>query len=305
MKDLFPAVGLERICGLFGRSRQAFYDHSRRTVDEQFNEALILDRVRQIRSLIAGLGGLQLYKMLKEDMSKHKVKIGRDRFYLLLKRHNLLIKRKKRYVITTDSNHPYYKWANLTEGIQINDKEQLWVSDITYLDTVNGFLYLSLITDAWSRKIVGYHLSQKLKAQGCIIALHKAIKSLSTIPEHGKLIHHSDRGIQYCCRGYVEILLQNGIQISMTQSGSPYDNAIAERVNGILKHHIGINKVYKNYSEALAAVCLAIDTYNRIRPHMSLHNLTPEKAHQTTQLKQKKWKKKQFVVKPEKENIYF
>lgn len=304
MKDLFPTVGLERICRLFGRSRQAFYDHNRRTVDEQINEALILDRVRQLRSLIAGIGGLQLYKMLKEDMSKHKIKIGRDRFYLLLKRHNLLIKRRKRYVITTDSNHPYYKWANLLEDLEINDKEQLWVSDITYLDTANGFVYLSLITDAWSRKIVGFHLSQKLKAQGCIIALNKAIKSLSSNPEHRKLIHHSDRGIQYCCRGYVDILLQNSIQISMTQSGSPYDNAIAERVNGILKHHVGLNRVYKNYSEASAAVCLAVDTYNRIRPHMSINNLTPEKAHQIRQLKQKKWRKKQFAVKLEKEKVY-
>jgi len=303
MKLLYPAIGLERLCKLFGKTRQAFYDHCRRIRDHQFNEALILDKVIQIRSRIEGLGGLPLYKILKEDMVQHKIEIGRDRFYLLLRKHNLLIKRRKRYVITTDSNHPFYKWSNLVEDIQLNDKEQLWVSDITYLRTENGFVYLSLITDAWSRKIVGYHLSQQLKVQGCISALNKAVKTLKTNPEQRTLIHHSDRGIQYCSGSYVEILQQNNIQISMTQTGSPYDNAIAERVNGILKHHVGLNRVFKGYPEAVAAVSKAIDAYNRIRPHMSLNNLTPEKAHETRHLNLKKWKKRHFVVKPEKEKI--
>lgn len=158
--------------------------------------------------------------------------------------------------------------------MQITAPEQLWVSDITYLRTSDRFIYLSLITDAYSRKIVGHHLSQQLKAQGCLIALNKAISSRTT---NGDLIHHSDRGIQYCCEPYVSLLQQNSIAISMTQSGSPYDNAVAERVNGILKTELELDRTFKTYSDAVAVVHQAIDAYNRIRPHMSISNLTPIK----------------------------
>jgi putative transposase len=298
MKQHYSSIGLERICRLFGKTRQAFYDHSWRTSDEQLNEALIIDKVRSTRSTIPGIGGLQLYKMLKQEMLSYNITIGRDRFYLLLRKHNLLIKRRKRYVVTTDSNHPYYKWTNLTTGLELTAIEQLWVSDITYLQTGNGFVYLSLISDAWSRKITGYHLSQQLKAQGCIIALNKSIASLTTPAGQRNLIHHSDRGIQYCCEAYVAILQKNNIRISMTQSGSPYDNAIAERINGILKHHMGLNRTFKNYAQAVEATCIAVDAYNRLRPHMSLNNLTPGKAHETKQLSTKKWKSKKYPVKP-------
>ena len=165
------------------------------------------------------------------------------------------------------------------------------MSDITYLTTQNGFIYLSLITDAYSRKIVGYHLSQHLKAQGCLIALHKAISSLSS---NACVIHHSDRGIQYCCDTYIETLQNNNIAISMTQNGSPYDNAIAERINGILKTELDLDKNFANYGAAVSVVHEAIDAYNRIRPHMSCGNLTPEKAHQQQGLLIKKWKPKKY-----------
>jgi len=297
MKRHYRSVGLQRLCGLFGKTRQGFYDHGWRAVDEQFNEAVIIDKVKSIRNSIPGIGGLQLHNMLRQEMQLHNIFIGRDRFYQLLQKHNLLIKRRKRHVITTDSNHPYYKWSDLTGDLELTGIEQLWVSDITYLRTENRFVYLSVITDAWSRKITGYHLSQQLKAQGCMIALNKAIDSLTTGPGQRNLIHHSDRGIQYCCQSYVEILQKNSIRISMTQSGSPYDNAIAERVNGILKHHMGLDKIFKSYPTAVDAVCKAVDAYNRLRPHMSLNNLTPQKAHQTKQLTIKKWKKKKYAVK--------
>jgi len=296
MKRYYTTTGIVKLCGLFGKTRQAFYDHNWRSSDEQLQEALLISRIKAIRESIPGIGGLQLYRMLKPEMQLHHIAIGRDKFYLLLKKHGLLIKHKKRYIITTDSNHPYYKWADLTENIELTGKEQLWVSDITYLHTENGFTYLSLITDAWSRKITGYHLSQQLKAQGCIIALNKAIATLSN-DKNRTLIHHSDRGIQYCCGPYVDTLQKNNIRISMTQSGSPYDNAIAERVNGILKHHMGLNKVFKSYPLAAAAVCKAIDAYNRIRPHMSLNNLTPEAAHNSNNPVTKKWKNKKYPVK--------
>lgn len=292
MKQFYPSTGLEKLCGLFGKTRQAFYDQSWRSSDEQLEEAFIIDKVKSIRKRIEGIGGVQLHVMLKEELQLHNIHIGRDSFYDLLRKHNLLIKVRKRYAITTNSNHPYYKWPDLTGNIITTAIEQLWVSDITYLRTKNGFVYLSLVTDAYSRKIMGYHVSQYLKAQGCIIALNKAIAELSTEKEKRKLTHHSDRGIQYCCQSYITILQNNNINISMTQTGSPYDNAIAERVNGILKQQVGLNQVFENYTTAVAAVCKAIDAYNCLRPHMSISNLTPQKAHMTTQPLFKKWKEK-------------
>ena len=285
-----PELGLTKVCRLFGKTRQAYYDQSWRNSDDQLHEAFIIDKVKTIRQHIQRIGGLQLYTMLKEELQLHNIPIGRDRFYDLLRKHNLLIKIRKRYAVTTNSNHPYYKWPDLTGNVITTAIEQLWVSDITYLRTENGFVYLSLITDAYSRKIIGYHVSQYLKAKGCIIALDKAISQLSTDKQKRTLIHHSDRGIQYCCESYISILQSNNIHISMTQTGSPYDNAIAERVNGILKQQVGLNQVFKNYSVAVKAVCKAIDAYNCLRPHMSISNLTPQKAHLTKQPLFKKWK---------------
>jgi transposase InsO family protein len=291
MKQHHQTIGWAKLCRLFGKSRQAYYDHLWRHSDENMQEALIIELVRARRVYLPRVGGNKLLGMLKEEFSSHHITIGRDRFFRLLSQHGLLIKHKKKYVRTTCSWHHYKKWPNLIENLQINAPEQLWVSDITYLRTENGSIYLSLITDAYSRKIVGYHLSQYLRAQGCITTLNKALASLCIRPSTS-LIHHSDRGIQYCCDAYVDILQGNNIQISMTQSGSPYDNAIAERVNGILKTELELDTTFKSYSEAIAAVHQAIDVYNRLRPHMSCGNLTPDLAHQTTGKLTRLWKPK-------------
>lgn len=164
--------------------------------------------------------------------------------------------------------------VNRTEPVMA---EQVWVSDITYLRTEKGFIYLFLVTDAYSRKIMGYHLSQSLKASGCISALRMAMHQR----QYGKrpLVHHSDRGIQYCCDAYVELLQRNHIQISMTQSGSPYDNAVAERVNGILKTELGLYATFPSYSMAVEPVCRAIEKYNNKRLHMSCNMMTPAQRH--------------------------
>ena len=291
MKRHYIAVGLGKLCRLFGKSRQAFYDHSWRRSDDQIQEALIIDLVRSVRKTLPKVGAVKLLYILNNDFTAHKIFIGRDSFFKLLRKHNLLVKTKKRFVRTTMSSHHYKKWPDLIQGISITAVEQLWVSDITYLTTQNGFIYLSLITDAYSRKIVGYHLSQHLKAQGCLIALNKAISSLSA---NASVIHHSDRGIQYCCDAYIETLQNNNIAISMTQSGSPYDNAIAERINGILKTELSLDNNFASYSAAVPVVHQAIDSYNRIRPHMSCGNLTPEKAHRETGVLIKKWKPKKY-----------
>jgi len=291
MKELYPSIGLERLCRLFGKTRQAYYDYSWRDSDDKLQEAVIIELVKSVRTVLKKVGGHNLHYMLQEDFARHNIVMGRDSFFRLLRKHNLLVKRKRRYVRTTNSDHPYKKWPDLVKGMEVNRADQLWVSDVTYLSTQNGFIYLSLITDAYSHKIVGYHLSQNLKASGCIIALNKAISSLSST---APLIHHSDRGIQYCCDAYVEILEKHQISISMTQSGSPYDNAVAERVNGILKGDLGLEQTFASYHEAVSKVHSAIDAYNRVRPHMSCSRLTPEKAHNWPEPLQKLWKPKKY-----------
>ena len=256
-------------------------------------EQLIVELVRDIREELPKTGGLKLMHLLKEDFREHHILIGRDSFFELLRNNNLLIKVRKRFAVTTNSNHLYKKWPNLIQTIAPTAKQQLWVSDITYLKTDTGFAYLSLVTDAYSKKIVGYHLSQQLKATGCLIALKKAIASLQSISDHS-LIHHSDRGVQYCCEPYIAVLQASKINISMTQSGSPYDNAIAERVNGILKNELLLDKTFNSYSMAVAAVAVAINAYNGLRPHMSCGNLTPEQAHETQNPLNKQWKNKKY-----------
>lgn len=302
MKTHHPCIGVERLCNLFGKTRQGYYDHYWRQCDDQLQDALVIELVRATRQKLPKLGARKLLLLLEDDFTAHHISIGRDSFVELLRKHDLLVKRTKRYVRTTDSNHPFKKWSDLlkdTRDKELSATEQVWVSDITYLRTAAGFVYLSLITDAFSHKIVGYHLSQHLKAQGCISALNKSIATLKGSRESRTLIHHSDRGVQYCCDAYVQVLQHHHIAISMTQSGSPYDNAMAERVNGILKTELGLDGTFSSYSAAVPAVHLAIDAYNRLRPHMSCGNLTPEQVHQqqpATPLK-KMWKPKKYSVK--------
>jgi putative transposase len=292
MRQFYPSAGVARLCGLFGKTRQALYDVQWRQTDELLQEDLIVTMVIQTRKelLQPKLGGVKLYNALKGKITEHGMKIGRDAFLRLLRQNDLLVKRKKKYVITTMSRHHFKKWANLIQNVDIQHPEQVWVCDITYLRTKTGFVYLALITDAYSRKIMGFHLSQELKAKLCIIALKKALKERKH-PDR-KLIHHSDRGIQYCCDQYVSVLLEHKIQISMTQSGSPYDNAIAERVNGILKTELGLDKTFKSYFDALEPLAIAVYTYNNLRPHMSCNLLTPDQAHQHNGNLKKRWKNK-------------
>jgi putative transposase len=290
MRQYYPNIGLGKLCRLFGKTRQGYYDHQWRDTDNDFAEMVIIERVKSIRNSLDGSGGKTLLPIVRTELEPLGISIGRDRFFDLLREHNLLIKPRKRYVRTTDSNHSYRKWPDLSKELRLTAIEQLWVSDITYLQTQSGFVFLSLIMDAYSRKIVGYHLSRSLKAEGCLIALNKAIRSLSE-KQPRTLIHHSDRGVQYCCDNYVTTLLNNNIRISMTQSGSPYDNAASERLNGILKHIAGLNQVFKDYNAAVAKVCKSINAYNCLRPHTSVSKLTPEKAHLATEPLINTWKK--------------
>ena len=277
MKETLRGISFLEICRLFGKSRQAWYDINQRQGTNLLQQGLVLQWVNEIRMMLPRLGVIKLYKMLKEKLTAHNIKLGRDGLFELLRDHGLLIQPRKKYIRTTQSSHWFKKWPDLLADFQPCRPDHLWVSDITFLRTESGFIYLSLVTDAWSRKIVGYHLSQQLKAAGCIAALNKAINGRQMVFE--ELIHHSDRGLQYCCDEYVHLLQSNHINISMTQTGSPYDNAIAERVNGILKQEFALDKTFKSYTDAIGPVSKAVYTYNHIRPHFSCDLNTPEQKH--------------------------
>lgn len=225
------------------------------------------------------LGTRKLLYLLEPQLIEHGIKMGRDQLFNLLRFHGMMIRRRKRVVRTTDSNHIFKRYPNLIKELIITGPEQLWVSDITYIRTNQGFSYLSLITDAYSHKIVGYALHPTLEATGCLRALEMAISNWKhESPFY--LIHHSDRGIQYCCNEYTEVLQRLGVAISMTQSGSPYDNALAERVNGILKNEFYPKRVYQNHKDAQKHVSRIINIYNESRPHGSIDYLSPAKVHE-------------------------
>jgi putative transposase len=198
--------------------------------------------VLAIRRQMPRLGVRKLFYMIKTELIKENIPMGRDRLFSLLRRENLLVRPKKKYTKTTYSKHWMHKYPDLVNPIKVNRPEQVWVADITYLSIANDFCYLHLLTDAYSKKIIGYKVSADLSSAHTLEALKQALKNRLY---HGQLIHHSDRGLQYCSAGYVQLLTKNRVQISMTQNGSPYDNAIAERVNGILKNEFGLDDEFE------------------------------------------------------------
>ena len=243
--------------------------------------------VREIRTELPMLGALKLHYMIKPGLKAHQLSIGRDTLFSLLRANNLLIKRKRRYARTTNSNHHFKKWPDLVQRRPAIMPEEIWVSDITYLHGKNNFYYLDLVTDLYSRKIIGYNLSRNLKAVGCLNALQMALNS--RLYPFRSLIHHSDRGIQYCCDAYVKVLEDHKIAISMTQDGCPYDNAVAERLNGILKGELGLYDTFESFKSASEKVDQAVRKYNEIRPHSSIDMETPRHRHAAVNYNQKKF----------------
>lgn len=222
------------------------------------------------------MGGRKTLSILSPDLEKLGIQIGRDKFFDLLRSKGLLVKRRRNYAITTQSHHHFKVYHNLIKGWQPSKPGQLWVSDITYLRTVKGFVYLFLITDAYSRKVVGWHLGDSLGIEGALKALKMALRQCSSTRD---LIHHSDRGIQYCCKDYVELLNKNEVTISMAATGDCYENALAERVNGILKDEYCLDSNFQSYSHAQKTVTSAIKLYNHFRPHWSLGLQYPAMVH--------------------------
>lgn len=273
---------------MFGISRQAYYQYFWRESDYQIEEELVLKEVARIRQRQPMIGTRKLYGMLQGFMSEHQIVLGRDALFDLLAKNGLLIRRRARKIKTTFSSHWLRKYPNLIKDITPMKSNQLWVSDITYLQTQEGFVYLSLITDAYSRKIVGYHVADNLLAVSSVEALKMALSTLAK-KEDG-LIHHSDRGIQYCSQEYVNLLQDYGIQISMTQNGNPLENAIAERINGILKYEFIFQISIKSLVHAQKLLKEIIEIYNQERPHLSVGLLTPQQAHSLEGKLERYWK---------------
>ena len=264
------------LCGLLGVSRQAHYKSKKAVEKSLLEEQIVLSLVKEIRSKLPRVGARKLYHLIKSDMEENGLKIGRDRLFDILRSNQMLVKTRRNKAKTTFSYRWFNRFDNLTKDIRVTAPNQLWVSDITYVRTGNRFLYLSLVTDAYSRRIVGHHLSKSLDRAGCVQALKMA---LSTTEKTSGLIHHSDRGVQYCSKEYTTLLEQNQIRISMTQNSQPLDNPIAERINGIIKAEFLDKYNLKGLTEARMQVRKAVALYNQIRPHNSLKLATPNQVH--------------------------
>lgn len=288
---------LSSLCSLLGYSRQAHYQHQRCREKGALQSELLVQRVLRIRKNQKRIGTRKLFFLLGGFMQKQRIRIGRDAFFELLREQNLLVrKRKNRKPRTTFSCFWMFRYPNLAQDFIPTGPNQLWVSDITYIHIGEDFGYLSLITDAYSRKIVGFFLCEDLSAKGCIVALKMALKNN---PERNQLIHHSDRGLQYYSADYVKLLELNFIKVSMTEHSDPLENAIAERVNGILKDEL-LEQRFRTFSEAQREVATAISIYNHQRPHSSVDMLTPAVAHTQSGALKKRWKN-YYSIKKEKE----
>jgi putative transposase len=269
---------------LFGFTKQAYFKQKQHRYALLTEYSKVKHLVLEYRRLMPQIGTRKLHYLLSAD-----IQFGRDRLFSLLREEGLLIFKRRKYTQTTNSRHWMRKYPNLTTNLRLTRPEQLWVSDITYLDTSeDGNNYLHLVTDAYSKQIMGYELCNDMESNSTLKALKMALKNRRY---DQPLIHHSDRGLQYCSRIYVGELEKNGIKISMTENGSPYDNAIAERINGILKSEFGLGNMLNNLSEAQVLTKQSITIYNHLRPHLSCKMLTPIQMHAQQNVKIKTYKK--------------
>lgn len=265
------------MCSYFGCSRNSYYKQIKTKESEIIMENFLLELVMRERKIQPRIGGKKMYYILKEEIHLMDPHFGRDKFLRFLSAHDLTIKKKKSYTKTTNSFHRFYKYKNLVKSTEITGKNQVWAADITYIRTEKGFVYLSLLTDMYSRKIVGWELSESLSIEGSVQAMKKAFRD-NCYPEN--VIHHSDRGIQYCSTEYVKLLGKRKAKISMTEENHCYENSLAERVNGILKDEYLLDGTFKDYKSALKACKEAVELYNTRRPHWALKFKTPQQIHE-------------------------
>jgi len=264
------------LCRLVGISRQGYYKQRKYRQRCELDEKLIIELVRGLRVQHPRMGSLKLHQELNSPLSEAGVEVGRDRFHEVLRKYDLLVKPRKKAPRTTFSNHSLPVYRNLLYELEPTTVNQVWVSDITYIDTDEGFVYLSLVTDLISRMIVGYNIGESLEASESVKALRMAIKQL---PENRWPLHHSDRGSQYCCQQYVDCLNCRNLPISMTEQNHCYENCYAERINGILKIEYNLDRCFRSKEQAEAAIHQSIHSYNYNRPHRSLNMRKPVEVH--------------------------
>jgi transposase InsO family protein len=274
-------------CQLFGIDRQVYYRKQKRFTVSRNKAEIVVGLIKELRNVMPRIGVRKLYYLLFDQL--RKLKVGRDKFFAILRANHLLITPRRSYHITTNSHHRFRKHKNLIVDLSINRPNQVWAADITYIGTKEKQCYLSLVTDAYSKQILGYYVAENLHARSSVLALKMAIKS--RINEQPPLIHHSDRGLQYCSDQYQKILKSKAITCSMTNNGDPYENAVAERINGILKQEFLIDAPCPELHTKKQLIKKAIEIYNNQRPHHSNYMLTPAKMHEQSQVQMRTYKK--------------
>jgi len=274
-------------CKLFGVNRQVYYRRNRSTSKRQETATRVVDMVLDIRKQMPRIGTRKLYYLLEDPL--RELSVGRDKLFSILNANHLSIKPKRSYRVTTNSHHRFHKHMNLVDNMLLTRPEQLWVSDITYIGNRKKPNYLALVTDAYSKKLVGHDVSNSLDANGVLRALRMAVKQ--RLYKGEPLIHHSDRGIQYCCDEYQKLLDKKQIKCSMTEKYDPYANAVAERVNGILKDEFQLEQYDVDTETMKKLVNDSVNIYNTKRPHYSCYMLTPEQMHLQRTVKIKTYKK--------------
>ena len=276
---------------MLGKTKQSYYKRLKAIEDKIYKEDLVISLVKEKRKLWKKGSGRNLYYSLKPEFEKHKIKLGRDKFYEILRSNNLLIRRKQRKVRTTLSYHHFHKYPNLIKDMEVNRPNKVILSDITYIwvEDQESFAYLFLITDMYSRKIIGYYLGEDMTTVSSMKALEMALKKMNGAKG---AIHHSDRGIQYCSHRYTKYLKKHEMLISMTENGDPKENAIAERLNGIIKGEFTLEKQisFRNFTEARKEISKIIDFYNNQRPHRSIEMLSPNQAYNRQGKLKRMWK---------------
>ena len=285
-------MSIRKACKLLGHAKSTFFQvrNNRAKIEKRDEKviAFVLRKVKAIRKEQPKAGGKKMYKEISQDPDFAKYKFGRDRFFDILRANDLLVKRRKKPVYTTDSSKWRKQYPNLVEGLTPTRPEEIFVADITYFRIGKGFVYGHIVTDAYSKKIMGYEVSDNMKASSTLAAMQMAVEN--RIYDEA-LIHHSDRGFQYLSKLYTDFLKENKITISVTQDGNPYDNAVAERINGILKGEFDFNRTFNNLYHAKQLMEKVVKIYNSKRLHWSNHLLTPDQMHQQRKLKIKTYRK--------------
>ncbi|HOY71801.1 MAG TPA: IS3 family transposase [Tenuifilaceae bacterium] len=266
-------VGVGRVCACFGVTRDAYYKLAKRLTRRRAVADRVVELVQEERRLQPRVGTRKLHVAMREQLGAEGIRMGRDKLFTLLRERGLLVAPRRASCRTTNSYHRFHKYGNCIRGMQVTRPNQVWVSDITYIRTARGFCYLALVTDLYSRRVLGYDVSDSLELAGCLRALKLALQVARPAPG---LIHHSDRGVQYCSAAYIECLYKNGISPSMTQEHHCYENAVAERVNGILKDEFFLDQCFLDLKQARKAAADAVRIYNFKRLHVSLGYKTPD-----------------------------